>query len=346
MDLHITPEMTRKQRATVYYLNRATHLIVSASTPAHELRYIYGQVKDPGWLWGATALAYQNRQTAENRWFLRLVAFLWSAGVRPAAGTIDQSVTLFLDKVAFLLIVHRELPDWPPLPDSAAAADRAWLLRQRTTDIASCAKRYSAPIDRSSLRESLRQLRMADMALYRVDEQCDYKLVHKLAEYLSEFCLLPEDIGVSANRLRYLRYSQLVEEAKLRLDACELLDFKDQPISPAVRVKYAHVYGRLKLLTEGVTLAEVHLTLDWLQENKSVLERLLADAATYSEEERSGSSLILGLMRWVGGRWRARREAEYARSEEQGASTFDFVTFQRELLQMVDEALNRELQCL
>ena len=264
-------KMARRQLATIDYLERVREVIPKARD--QELRYIFSQLKDPDYIWEYAMLAYEDRDSVDNRLALRMAAFFWSAGIRPADGLLSEDVAEFIDKVAFLLVAHRKMLKWE-LPTSA---NRMWLRSTREASITNHVLDDPQLSQSEHIDEAVDYLREVDTAIYCARNEQNYHFVPKLAAYLNAFCLLPEDIGSSAAALARWNHRQKVDTAKECFSPCRPIEY-DGKIVTRPNIIYRNIYSVLTSLNEGVTLAEAGITADELRAAKATLDEWLPEA--------------------------------------------------------------------
>lgn len=266
------PERNRKAASAARHLNEVASTIPKARPS--ELRYISDQLRDPSYLWKVLVLAYEGRDQAENRWLVRMVAFFWSAGVRPgpaAAPLVSNALAGYMDLVAFLLTAHHGLQR-QELP---TGGNRTWLFLRREKAIITYLKEAHPALTRGNLfLERVGLLRDIDTTIYCAREEASFSLVHKLVEHLDRFCLLPEDIGITAEELATWRHQRLVEQARTKFSVCRPIEFEGYTYDSDI----LNIYGVLLALTQGVSLEEAGITEDELRTAKLRLEAWLPDA--------------------------------------------------------------------
>ena len=266
------PSLARKARATARVLRQTAHTVPTA--PASELRYIWSILRDPGYLWRVAEAAYQEREFPASRLVLRHAAFFWAAGMRPAAREMSPHAAVLLDEIAFLVVAHRLLLACELHTDE----HRHDLFFHRERQIRWFLEDHPSPMIGQITADRLSSLREADVTVYCAREEGSASGIPRLIDYLDEFCLLPEDLGLTSLQLTQWRHQQLVHQAQMKFGACRPLGEEyGQPDYNVVMV-HANIYGALLALTNGVSLDEAGINLTEILEVKALLDTWIPDA--------------------------------------------------------------------
>lgn len=263
----------RRERATARYLNAVRETISFAT--AHELRYIWSQLKSPAYVWRMAEYAAHEVRTRRNYGILRTTALFLTAGIRPPDNALSPYVQAYLEQTAFLLSAHRLLIA-KGLPTNS---DRTMLFEDRKQAIVALLMEHNEFANSPFFAEGCDRLWSADFIIYCADVERNFANANKLAEYLDEFCLLPEDMGIAHEQLAFWLHASQVQQAQNMASACKATEVKGVTRIPPIRQLYANIYGVLRPLTEGVTLAEAGLTVAELMAIKRRLEAWLPGAA-------------------------------------------------------------------
>ncbi|HYG84336.1 MAG TPA: hypothetical protein VD907_05670 [Verrucomicrobiae bacterium] len=228
-------------------------------------------MKDKRWLWQLATNAYQEKEQSQSRLFLRLMAFVWAAGIRPTPDQLRQEIVDFFEKSAFLLVVHRGLRG----EELTTGGNRLSLFTFRKWDIERyITTNYPKLIAKSIYKECLKHLCDADVTVYCAREEGSHSLVDKLMTYLQDYCLLPEDLGITAEDMSQWQHERWVSQAQHKFSVCRPLPqygYDPQTI-------YLNIYGVLQALVQGVTLEEAGIKPGELLRVREELEKWLPQA--------------------------------------------------------------------
>lgn len=262
----------RKEQATARYLNRVLDTISFA--PAHELRYVWGQLKSPTYVWRMAEYAVRQIRTRGNIGILRTTALFLTAGIRPPANELSPDVQTYLEQTAFLLSAHRLLIA-KGLPTNS---DRTLLFEDRKRAIIALLMEHDEFANSPFFADGCDCLCGADFIIYCADVERNFANATKLAKYLEQFCLLPEDMGITHEQLAFWIHASQVQQAQNMLSACRATYSSGEMQTPPIRQLYANIRGVLQPLAEGVTLDEIGMSVGELVIMKRRLEAWLPNA--------------------------------------------------------------------
>ncbi|HET9411802.1 MAG TPA: hypothetical protein VFO38_03075 [Candidatus Saccharimonadales bacterium] len=202
---------------------------------------------------------------------MRTTALFLTAGIRPTANELSPYVQTYLEQTAFLLSAHRLLIA-KGLPTNS---DRTMLFEDRKQAIVALLMEHGEFANSPFFAEGCDRLWSADSIIYCADVERNFANANKLAEYLDEFCLLPEDTGIAREQLAFWLHASQVQQARNMASACKSTEAEGEMHFPPIRRLYANIYGVLRPLADGVTLAEADLTVAELMAIKRRLEAWL-----------------------------------------------------------------------
>lgn len=259
--------MSRHYRVTALYLNEICGIIPRAA--ASELDYIYRRLREASYLWNTVATAYENRDTAESRWILRMAAFFWTVGIRPMPREVPRDATDFMNELATVLGTHRALLKRRP-------ANGPWLSWR--PEILEYLQAYHPGLVDNEFYEECLQRTLEIDAIIRSAKEGSFYSLPSLPAHLEKFYLQPEDIGITTEQLAGWLHQRLVEQAKTSFKVCRPMEFDGDSYPADIISLYRNIPGVLQALTQGVSLAETGITEEELRDVKRRLEEWLPDA--------------------------------------------------------------------